>query len=195
MKKFLIVIGVAAAAAMTAVPFVVSNTPREKSPETAVAPQKREREMSEKHKERIAKRKARQEAYERFMDSTIVSHNYRFIPSSFNVEPAGGMQMISNPNFEMSIYTDWADIALPYYRGFVPPYRLGIINTIITCLNGYTAVQTDDGWTISFDSWLYTSNDFTFTLYVYSKTGSAQLNLTSSYYPATSYWGSIAAVY
>ena len=195
MKKALKITLCGLLAAMVVVPVVVSNATKERSAATAVAPQERERELSEKHRQRIERREARQAAYEHFLDSTILSHNYRFIPASFNVEPAGGMQMISNPQCELAIYSGYADIFLPYYTGFVSPYRLNLINSIITVLNGYTAIQTDNGWTITFNSWLYSANDYTFTLYVNSKSGSAQLNLSSSFYPSTSYWGSIMAVY
>ena len=112
----------------------------------------------------------------------------------FNVEPAGGSHLISNPNAELAIYSDWADICLPYYRGFTPPYRLSVVNTVITTLNGYTTIQTDDGWTVTFDSWLYSGNEYTFTLNIYSSTGGAQLQMSSNFYPTTTYWGSISAV-
>lgn len=153
------------------------------------------RHLSEKHRERIERRKARQAEYERFIDSTILSHNFRFIPTMFNVEPAGSSHLITNPNVEISYRGDWADINLPYYRGYVPPYRLGMINTVITQLTDFTTIQTNDGWTVTFDSWLYSANDYTFTLTVYSKTGGAQLELSSTAYPTTSYWGSISAIY
>lgn len=185
------------AALAIAIPLVVSNNTTERSDTfTTSAHQRRsEAQLSEKHRERIARRKARQEAYERFIDSTILSHNFRFIPTMFNVEPAGSTQIITNPAVEISYRGDWADINLPYYRGYVPPYRLAMINTVITQLTDFTTVQTDNGWTVTFDSWLYSANDYTFTLTVYSKSGGAQLELSSTAYPTTTYWGSIAAIY
>ena len=195
MKKILLFIAIAATLATLVVPLIVtSNTPTEYDTSYA-ADRTREKELSEKHRERIERRKARQAAYEHFIDSTILSHNYRFMPTMFNVEPAGGSHLISNPNAELAIYSDWADICLPYYRGFVPPYRLAVVNTIVTSLNGYTTVQTDDGWTVSFDSWLYSGNEYTFTLQIYSSTGGAQLQMSSNFYPTTTYWGSISAVH
>ena len=193
MKKSLIIIGIATVVILAAVPTLrairTSSVPTE-----APADQRHEKELSEKHRERIAKRKARQAAYERFIDSTVLSHNFIFYPSMFNVEPAGGSHLISNPNAELAIYSDWADICLPYYRGFTPPYRLSVVNTVITTLNGYTTIQTDDGWTVTFDSWLYSGNEYTFTLNIYSSTGGAQLQMSSNVYPTTTYWGSISAV-
>ena len=195
MKKVLLAIAIAATLATLIVPLVVtSNTPTE--PAASYAPErKHEKHLSEKHLERIAKRKARQAAYEHFMDSTILSHNYRFVPTMFTLEPAGNSQLITNPSIELGIYDDWADIHLPIYQGFTPPYRLIVVNTTITNLADFTTTQTDNGWTISFDSWLYSSNDYTFTLDVYSKTGGATLSVSSTFYPTTSFWGSIVPLY
>lgn len=183
------------AAIAIAMPLVLSDTPANRTSTNTTNQRHSEESLSAKHRERLARRKARQAAYERFIDSTILSHNFRFIPTMFNYEPAGSSHFISNPNVEISYRGDWADINLPYYRGYTPPYRLGMINTVITQLTDYTTVQTDDGWVITFDSWLYSANDYTFTLTVYSKTGGAQLELSSTAYPTTSYWGSISAIY
>ena len=144
---------------------------------------------------RIEKRKARQAEYESYIDSIILSHNYRFMPTSFQVEPAGNMHPINNINFELSVYSDYADINLPYLQGMMPPYRLIVLNNVINSLNGYTTTQTDNGWTITFTSWLYTANNYMFTLNVYKTTGSAQLSIASTYYSTVSYWGSINGVY
>lgn len=195
MKKFLLTFAIVASLATLIIPLVVtSNTPTEYDTSFA-ANRTREKELSEKHRERIEKRKVRQAAFEHFIDSTILSHNYRFVPTMFNVEPAGSSQLITNPSIELGIFGDWADIHLPIYQGFTPPYRIMMVNTSITNLSDFTTIQTDNGWTISFDSWLYTSNDYTFTLEVFSKTGGATLSVSSTFYPTTSYWGSIVAVY
>ena len=193
MKKSLLAIGALCALTLIAIP-VVRAIRTTSAPIEVPADQRHERELSEKHRERIARRKARQAAYEHFIDSTVLSHNFIFYPSMFNVEPAGGSNLINNPNAELAIYSDWADICLPYYRGFTPPYRLAVVNTVITTLNGYTAVQTNDGWNVTFNSWLYSGNEYTFTLQIYSSSGSAQLQLSSDFYPTTTYWGSISAV-
>ena len=195
MKKILLTIAIVASLATLIVPLVVtSNTPLEPTASFSTERQ-RQKDLSEKHLERIAKRKARQAAFEHFVDSTILSHNYRFVPTMFNVEPAGSSNIITNPNIELAIYGDWADIHLPIYQGFTPPYRLVMFNTSITNLANFTTTQTDNGWSISFESWLYSSNDYTFTLDVYSKTGGATLSVSSTFYPTTSFWGSIVAVY
>lgn len=195
MKKRLLPMAIFAAAILIAIPLVISNTPTERGTTTLAADQRRESDLSDKHQERIARRRARQEAYERFVDSTILSHNFRFIPTIFNVEPAGSSHFITNPNVELTYRGDWADVCLPYYRGFVPPYRIDLFNTVVTQLNNFTTIQTDNGWTVTFDSWMYSANDYTFTLTVYSKTGGAQLELSSTAYPTTTYWGSVTAIY
>ena len=195
MKKILLIIAIVATLATLLVPLIVTSNTHEEFDTALTTERMREKELSPKHLERIEKRKARQAAYERFMDSTILSHNYRFVPTMFNVEPAGGSNIITNPNIELSIYSDWADVHLPIYQGFTPPYRIVMVNTSITNLSDFATVQTDNGWTISFDSWLYSSNDYTFTLEVYSKTGGATLSVSSSFYPTTSYWGSVMPIY
>lgn len=182
---------VALGIALVAVPLVHSNTTPE--PHTLSTPQRIEK-PSTKHQERIARRKARQEAYERYIDSVVLSHNYIFTPSTFNSWPSsgpGGSHIITNPMAEMMVSDGWADIFLPYYRGITPPYRLDLINTSITNLEGYVAEQTSDGWNITFSSWLYSANDYTFNLTIYSSSGGAQLELSSTLYPTTTYWGSV----
>lgn len=195
MKKILLTFAITASLMAIVVPIVVtSNTPSEANIESS-AEGLRERKLDQKHQERIARRKARQAAFEHFIDSTVLSHNYRFSPTMFNVEPAGSSHLITNPNIELAIYGDWADVHLPIYQGFAPPYRLILVNSAITNLADFTTIQTDDGWRVSFSSWLYTSNDYTLTLEIYSKTGGATLSVGSDFSPTTTYWGSISAVY
>lgn len=195
MKKLLLFVAIVATLATIVVPLIVtSNTPTDYTASFATE-RAHEKNLSEKQRERIEQRKARQAAFEHFIDSTILSHHYRFVPTMFNVEPAGSSNLISNPNIELGIYGDWADVHLPIYQGFTPPYRLVVINTSVTSLANFTTIQTDNGWTITFDSWLYSSNDYTFSLDVYSKTGGATLSISSTFYPTTTYWGSIVAVY
>ena len=193
MKKFLLLVAILVTLSRLIVPLVViSTTPSE--PSTSFAPdRRRESDLDAKRQERIARRRARQAAYEHYLDSTILSHHYRFVPTMFNVEPAGSSNIITNPSMELAIVGDWADVHLPAYQGFTPPYRLVVFNTTINP-SGLTTVQTDNGWDITFNSWLYTSNDYTFTLEVFSKTGGATLTLSSTFYPTTTYWGSIVGM-
>lgn len=195
MKKILLTFAITTSLLALVIPLVVTNTTHAEP--TAIQPPEppKEKKLDAKHLERIERRKARQLAFEHFIDSTVLSHNYRFIPTMFNVEPAGSSHIITNPNVELDIYGDWADVHLPLYQGFMPPYRLILVNSAIPNLTDFTTVETDNGWTISFSSWLYTANDYTFTLEVYAKTGGASLSISSDFSPTTTYWGSIVPVY
>ncbi len=191
-------------AAAACIAFVVLTAGRLTSNDKAVknpngqAPQEQQADKDTRdarQKARIERRRARQAEYEQYIDSIVLAHTFRFMPTSFQVEPAGNMHPITNPNFELSIYRDYADINLPYLRGMMPPYQLVVINNVVNSLNGYTAVQTEQGWTITFTSWLYSANNYMFTLHIYKTTGSAQLSIASTYYSTVSYWGSIVGVY
>lgn len=155
----------------------------------------RHKALNPKQQERIARRAARTEAYIRFIDSVIVSGNYQFLPSSFAREPAGRAYPIYNIQYELVVQTNFTEIYLPYIKGVTPPYRMSVINTILPQVDNYRASQTDEGWQISFSSWLYSINNYNFLLTVYSRSGSAQLNITNSLYNQVTYWGSIMAVY
>ena len=78
MKKSIVIVGAAIVAALATVPLVVTGIRSTSTPTEAPADQRHERELSEKHRERIARRKARQAAYERFIDSTVLSHNFAY---------------------------------------------------------------------------------------------------------------------
>lgn len=195
MKKILLIFAITTSLLAIVIPLVVTSTTPSESSTLHSSPLIRERKLDQKHLERIEKRKARQAAFEHFIDSTVLSHHYRFTPTMFNVEPAGSSHLITNPSIELAIYGDWADVHLPIYQGFTPPYRLILVNSAITNMAEFTTIETDNGWTISFSSWLYTSNDYTFTLEIYSKTGGANLSISSDFSPTTTYWGSISAIY
>lgn len=195
MKKFLLVFAITITLASIVVPIVVTSSPvvepLYESPDTPPI----DNNLSEEHRERVARRRARQKAFEHFIDSTILSHNYRFLPTMFNVEPAGSSHLIINPAVELAVYSDWADVNLPVFQGFTPPYRVVMYNTPITDLSDFTTEETDNGWMVTFSAWLYSSDDYTFSLEVYSKTGGATLSISSNFNPTTTYWGSISAIY
>jgi hypothetical protein len=195
MKKFLLVFAITITLASIVVPIVVTSSPvvepLYESPDTPPI----DNNLSEEHRERVARRRARQKAFEHFIDSTILSHNYRFLPTMFNVEPAGSSHLIVNPAVELAVYSDWADVNLPVFQGFTPPYRVVMYNTPITDLSDFTTEETDNGWMVTFSAWLYSSDDYTFSLEVYSKTGGATLSISSNFNPTTTYWGSISAIY
>ena len=153
------------------------------------------KQESERRMERIKKREARTAEYTKFMDSVILSHEYIFQPSSFQLQPAGRTQQIVNPNFEIVVGENYYDIYIPYVKGVTPPYRLAILNDITSYVNGYTAIQTDDGWTVRFSTSLYGPDTYTFELNIYSSTGSATLDVSNPFENNVSYWGSISGRY
>lgn len=189
---------------LTTVLFVVLPTPRHTSPSRkalkevvlpAEATQQSQEQLSDRHKERIARRAARQAEYERTIDSIVLAHSYRFIPQTMQVEPAGNMHTINNGAFELLVQPDYTDINLPYMRGIMPPYTMTVLNTIVNSVQGYTAVQTDNGWEITFSSWLYEPNTYNFALSITSTTGNAQLTISNTFYSTVTYWGQLLQNY
>ena len=152
-------------------------------------------QLSTHHQERIARRAARQAEYERTIDSIVLAHSYRFIPQSMQVEPAGNMHYINNGAFELLVQPDFTDINLPYLRGLMPPYKMVVLNTVVNSVEGYTAVQTDNGWEVTFSSWLYEPNNYNFALSITSTTGNAQLTISNTFYSTVTYWGQVMQNY
>lgn len=152
-------------------------------------------QLSPHHQERIARRTARQAEYERSIDSIVLARSYRFIPQSMQVEPAGNMHFINNGAFELLVQPDYTDINLPYLRGLMPPYKMVVLNTVVNFVENYTAVQTDNGWEITFSSWLYEPNNYNFALSITSTTGNAQLTISNTFYSTVTYWGQVMQNY
>lgn len=152
-------------------------------------------EEAARHKERIERRAERLQEFEHYMDSLILSRNYQFNPQTMQQQPAGAMRQLTNPHFIVSVWDTTVDVCLPYLTGYVPPYHLTIINTVLPYINTYYAEQTDEGWTIKFDSSLFTAGTYTFTFEIWSKTGSATLTITNPWYNPVQYNGSITALY
>jgi len=69
------------------------------------------------------------------------------------------------------------------------------MNYITFDIQKYTAVQDEDGWTVSFMSNLYSTNTYTFTFKIYSITREAVLTLASQMYPTVTYNGTVQAIY
>lgn len=157
--------------------------------------QERQMEMSQKHLDRVKEREARTAKYEKYMDSLILSHEYSFIPTTFQQQPAGMPRTIYNPNFRLGVYSDFVDVYLPYIKGITPPYYITIINYTLPYIENYVAVQGEDSWTISFKSNLFSVNNYTFTFTIYTKTGEANLDISSNMYNTVTYSGSIVGHY
>jgi len=152
-------------------------------------------EMESRHEQRVQQREVRHQNDLKFMDSVVLSRNFQFNPERFQQEPAGAMHSIYGIQYMLSIRDDYMDIDMPYIAGSIPPYRLKIINYITFDIQNYTAVQDEDGWTVSFASNLYTGNKYTFTLKIYSITREGVLNIASDAFPTVTYYGSVQAIY
>lgn len=154
-----------------------------------LSPKEERREVREQRRaERIAN-------YEKFMDSVILSRNFKFTPQSMQRQPAGQMRQLMNPNFEMQIWDGTADICLPYIKGYVPPYHVSLINYTVPNLKGYVTEQTNEGWMITFSTSLFSASEYTFTLEVYSRTGGATLTISNPWYNTVQYSGTISRIY
>ncbi len=149
----------------------------------------------EKRAEREQRRAQKQAAYEKSIDSIILSRNYQFNPQSMQREPAGSMRLLSNPNFDVTMMNGTADIFLPYIKGYVPPYHNVIINYTVPSVDNYVAEQTDEGWMITFETSLYSASTYTFTIDVSSKFGGATLTIKNTWFNTVQYNGTISQLY
>jgi len=150
-------------------------------------------QMESRHQERVQMRDARHQTEIKQM--IVLNRYYKFMPTSFQQEPAGNMHQIYSIMYSLAMYKDYVDIDIPYIVGVVAPYHLTIMNYITFDIQKYTAVQNEDGWTISFSSNLYSDNTYTFTFKIYSITREAVLNIASTLYPTVTYYGSIQQIY
>ena len=142
--------------------------------------EQRQTMTAERRAQRIKERDAKTAAYVKHIDSIVMSHNF---------------VLLTNPAFEVGYYSDYIDVYIPFIKGIVPPYYPTVFNYILTSVSNYTTVQNDGGWTVTFDSWLYSGNDYTFKLDIYSSSGTAILNIPSMAYNTVTYSGYITQVY
>ncbi|MFI3269458.1 MAG: DUF4251 domain-containing protein [Rikenellaceae bacterium] len=156
---------------------------------TTSSPQSEPREIREQ------RRAERQAATERAVDSLVLSHTFQFSPQSMQQELSGAMQMLSNPNFEVGIWDNSADIFIPYIKGMTPPYRHVMLNYTITDLSNYLTEQTDNGWQVSFTTSLYSANTYTFLFEISPRYGTATLTIKSPWYESVQYVGTISKFY
>ena len=161
-----------------------------------LSPEELRKHASElRHQARVQEREIKTAEFKKHIDSIVLTHSYRFLPSSFTRQPAGMTRMIYNPNFQLGVYEDFVDICLPYIKGITPPYFITVLNYTITNPDNYIAKQTNEGWTITFNSSLFSANNYTFTLNIYGATGEAVLNLSSDLYNTVTYNGTIMGNY
>jgi hypothetical protein len=110
-------------------------------------------------------------------------------------QPAGPMQIISNPNFDLALWDTTVDICLPYIKGFVPPYTLTILNYTVPSVDHYFAEQTAEGWSVSFETSLFSASTYTFTFEISSRIGGVTLTVTNPWYNTVQYTGTLSQLY
>ncbi len=150
---------------------------------------------SERREVRENRRTERQAAMEAQTDSIILARSYIFRPQSAQREPAGSLHLLSNPQFEVRVWDGSADIFLPYFEGITPPYRKVLLNNTILFLDNYVAIQTDNGWDISFSTSLYSASTFTFKFEVNAKFGTTKLTISNTWNNTVTYMGMLSKIY
>ena len=146
------------------------------------------------HEERAARRAERLADYAKHIDSIVLSHNFEFNPQSIQQMPAGPLKLLSNINYTVIVWRGSLDVCLPYYAGIVPPYRYVLLNTGTPNISDYVTTQTDDGWTVSFKTTLYATDEYTFLFEIYSH-GGATLTISNTWYNQVQYMGTISQIY
>ncbi len=149
----------------------------------------------EKREVREKRRADRQAAYEKTIDSIVLSKTFQFNPQTMQQQPAGSSKMLSNPNFNVGYWDGTIDVFIPYIKGYVPPYHTVILNYTLPSVENYLTEQTDDGWRVSFTSSLFSGGTYTFILEISSRFGGATLTIKNPWYNAVQYYGSISQLY
>ena len=191
MKRLFFIIATILLATTLCVVGYTQSTQKRASVEAAREAKSEQRE--ERHKQREERRAERLAAYERFVDSLVLSRNFKFLPQDMQQEPAGSMRLLNNPNFELSVWGSEVDVCLPYIKGVTPPYYYVILNYTLPSVARYVTEQTYDGWLVTFTSSLYSASDYHFSLSIYPSSGTATLTISSPWYPDVEYDGSIVS--
>ncbi len=149
----------------------------------------------ERREVREKRRADKQAAFEKSMDSIILSHNFQFNPQTMQRQIAGSMHLLSNPNFSVGYWDGTIDVFLPYIKGIMPPYHSVILNYTIPSVQNYVTEQTASGWLITFETSLFSAGTYTFSLDVSTKYGGATLTLKNPFYNTVQYTGTISQLY
>ena len=155
----------------------------------------REELRHERHEEREKRRAERLAEYTKYVDSLVLSRNFQFNPQTMQQQPAGSMRVISNPNFSLALWDATVDVCLPYIKGYTPPYHYVILNYTLPSVSNLLIEQTHSGWTVSFNTSLYSAQTYTFTLEIFSNEGGGTLTISSPWYNAVQYSGTLSALY
>lgn len=143
---------------------------------------------------RQQRRTERLAEYERYVDSLVMSHNYRFMPRTMQQLPAGIMRNLANPAYEVMVQSGEVDVCIPFLKGYTPPYYPVVFNYVLPQVLGYSAEQTSDGWNVTFSTTMYSTTDYTFNLEIYSRYGGAMLTISSPFYNSVQYTGNIMGI-
>lgn len=158
------------------------------TPRTAGSP---DESHSERRQERIERRAARTAEYIHYVDSLIESRSFSFIPLTFQMQPAGSLNQITNTGFELNIYPSWVDVYLPYIKGITPPYYFTVINYALPKVDNYQALRTPAGWKVTFSSSMFSSDTYNYELDIISATGSSTLTIATPLYNTVQYSGQL----
>ena len=146
------------------------------------------------HEARQQQRAQRLAEYREQLDSTILSHNYRFVPQTMQQLPAGMMRNLMNPCYEIIVWSEAVDVCIPFLKGYTPPYYPVVFNYVLSSVQGYTAEQTEYGWHVTFQSTMFTATNFTFSFEIYNHYGGATLTISSPFYNSMQYTGNIFGI-
>ena len=182
MKRILLI----AVAVCATLAFVFAQSRSQSNPKQAARQQR--------HEERQQRRAQRLAEYEKYVDSLVLSRNFRFNPQTMQRQPAGMMRNLMNPNYELSVWDETVDVCLPFIKGYTPPYYPVVFNYVLPSVQGYTTEQTHDDWTVTFQTSLFSANTYTFSLEIYSRYGGATLTISSPFYNSVQYTGSIISI-
>lgn len=150
----------------------------------------------EKREVREQRRATRLAEYAQHIDSVVQSRNFQFNPQTMQRMPAGPVRQLLNPTFNLGIWSEGTvDICLPYIKGFTVPYYTTMLNYTIGNVQNYTTERTNDGWTVTFMTTLFSASDYTFTLEIFTNTGGANLTITNPWYNPVQYTGTISQLY
>lgn len=178
--------------------FAQQTTPSKMQHSLAPTPQQMARHQELKtlsHQQRIEQRAQRVAEYEILIDSIVLSRNFEFNPQSAQMQPAGTMRFLTNPNYTVALWKGSLDVCLPYWVGYTPPYRYVLLNTVTPSLGPIMIKQTDEGWMVSFKATLYAADEYTFTFEINSRYGGATLTISNVWYNPVQYTGTITQIY
>lgn len=145
--------------------------------------------------QRAERRAERLAEFEKYIDSVVLSHNFEFNPQTVQQMPAGSMKFLTNPVYTVTLWRGSLDVCLPYYVGYVPPYHYVLLNTGMPSVSDFVTNQTEEGWVVSFKTYLYASIEYTFTFDINSRHGSATLTISNTWYNPVQYTGTITRIY